>query len=79
MPLNTKENHHKTPGMKHASIPKPLLLTCLGIFVLNLAAAIQARGQNLSSSRSVKNFDSGWRFHYGDVPGAEVAGFDDTT
>ena len=75
MPLKPKANPHKTLRMKLASVPKPLLFAYLGI--LTLAGPVPARSQTPASPRSVERFDSGWRFHYGDAPGAEISDFND--
>ncbi|SPE43349.1 Glycoside hydrolase family 2 sugar binding protein [Candidatus Sulfopaludibacter sp. SbA3] len=46
------------------------------LLALVLAAALPA--WPAGALRERQNFDSGWRFHKGDVPGAEQAAFDDT-
>ena len=75
MPLKPKANPNKTLRMKLASVPKPLLFAYLGI--LTLAGPVPVRSQTPASPRSVERFDSGWRFHYGDAPGAEISDFND--
>lgn len=53
-------------------------LTCLTALVaLTVAGSFSAHSQSATSQRSLERFDPGWRFFYGDAPGAESPDFND--
>lgn len=62
---------------------KKFLLLCLVCFPLMGLAQIETSIAGFfpleGSGRTVYNFNPGWRFHKGDVKGAETAGFDDSS
>ncbi|MGP8235115.1 MAG: hypothetical protein ACLQVW_06880, partial [Limisphaerales bacterium] len=61
--------------MKPRRFSRPVVLACT--VTLIVAGSIPAHGQSAALPRSVERFDSGWRFCYGDAPGAENPAFSD--
>ncbi|MFR9640585.1 MAG: sugar-binding domain-containing protein [Rikenellaceae bacterium] len=63
------------------------ILTTLAAIAIAIAASANVQPQLSSASffaiegspRTVENFNYGWRFYKGEMPGAEAAGFDDST
>lgn len=57
-----------------------LCLVCLPLFgMAQIETSIAGFFPLEGSGRTVYNFNPGWRFHKGDVKGAEVVGFDDSS
>lgn len=49
------------------------------LFLLLVACMLVGIAQAMNEGRQVENFNFGWRFHAGEVAGAEQPGFDDST
>ena len=52
-------------------------LATIAIGALAMAGALSAHSRPATSPRSVDRFDAGWRFFYGDAPGADNPDFND--
>jgi beta-galactosidase len=61
--------------MNQVVLANALAFTCLATFPF--LGALPARSQAPAPPRSVERLDQGWRFHYGDAPGAERPDFND--
>ncbi len=67
----------QVPGLAHAGLPGAPLLRSLVLSALLASVLAIPRLQGAGERPCDQLFDFGWRFHLGDVPGAEKPGFVD--
>ena len=58
---------------KISSVPRPLHAIVAALMMMAYATAVAAQ------QRATRDFDAGWKFHLGDVPGGEAVAFSDTS